>query len=230
MPFSPVSPLGVRCFRLGRSSPRIQRRCDEDLMRAVAHTQEVSRVFTVMLPAGAAGNATAALCTELLSALTSSILALPEIAAAACDGLELFLAGAISNCERLATRDRLREADSDAANAYATAVKRTNAFKEILNIRMEDIVSNAKQGKYDQLLDRSEVSLVPPKKKDGGSTSPFRTDPEHHPSHKSFTLFKPDLLLQPSFSHCENKMQKEDLSQELDQHLCMLHVPFTLPD
>ncbi|KAJ8906701.1 hypothetical protein NDN08_003190 [Rhodosorus marinus] len=141
-------------------TPRVRKQCDLELTRMFAHNQEVCRVYAAMLPAGAAGNAIASLCAEFLNALTGSILALSEIAAEACDGLAFLLAGTVANCERLATPDRLREADPDAAKGYQTAVKRVHVFQEILNIRMEDIADHAKQGKYKGLLDKEEVEKL----------------------------------------------------------------------
>jgi hypothetical protein len=124
---------------------------------------ELVEVFADIIPTEIAELAAASLCEKYLRKLCDAVLELEEIMPDACNQIDSILEDACSKVEKLMSMvnsmaDVRQGAPApDIVARLALAHRRAEAYRFIVNARMEDIVSRYREGRYGDAVDRHQV-------------------------------------------------------------------------
>lgn len=140
---------------------RIQR--SSALSAAFHAMREVVSVFAQIVPTELAEIAACRLLEKYLSKLCREVVQLPEISAEGCSQIDGILRDADRNVAILMKLVNSMEVvragalPPPAVQQMRTIVARVHAIREILNAKMEEIVTSYQSGKFDGLVSRQEV-------------------------------------------------------------------------
>ena len=140
---------------------RIQR--SSALSAAFNAMREVVKVFADIVPTELAELAAGRLLEKYLTLLCNQVVALSEISAEGCEQIDAILQDADNNVNNLMNLVSSMEVVRGGApppeviGQMRRAQNRLHAFREILNARMEDIVTSFRSGKYEGLINQQEI-------------------------------------------------------------------------
>ncbi len=133
------------------------------LMNAYSSLNQVIQVLAELIPTETAEQGAAALCELYLTRLCNEVLQLTEISAEGCEQIEKILVDAVKNSDTLMQNvARMVEIRAGApgpeqVERLKIAKRRVAIYREILNSRMEELVTWYRQGKYEGFVTRRDM-------------------------------------------------------------------------